>query len=180
MLRLFAALPIPNDIADQIVPIQYGLDGARWSPRENLHVTLRFIGNADACQAEDIDAALGEIHAEPFGIALHGIGFFGGDEPHAVWLGVDYNAPLLALHKHCERACRRAGFTPDPRAYTPHATLCYLPRHYPVNKVIAFQMQHNLMTMPPWTADRFYLYASRTQGPGPSRYSIEAEYPLIG
>ena len=179
MLRLFAALPVPDTVADHIGRIACGLDGAKWSPRDNLHITLRFMGNVNERQAEDIDAALDEVRFAPFDVELGGVGFFGNDEPHAIWLGVKINPTLLSLQKHCERACRKAGLEPDPRTYTPHVTICYLPRHFSVAHVISFQQTNNLFTAPKWTADRFYLYASRTQGSGPSRYSHEAEYPLV-
>jgi RNA 2',3'-cyclic 3'-phosphodiesterase len=180
MLRLFVALPIPDDIADKVVRLQRGLEGAKWSPRENLHVTLRFLGDIDERQAEEVDAALGEIRSPPFTIELAGTGTFGGEEPHALWLGLKPNTRLLALQKQCERACRRAGLAPDPRAYTPHMTICYLPRHQNLDAVMAFQHHHALFTAQCFEADRFYLYASATRGPGPSRYSLEAEYPLNG
>jgi RNA 2',3'-cyclic 3'-phosphodiesterase len=179
MLRLFAALPVPDTVAVQIGRVQRGLAGAKWSPRENLHVTLRFMGDVNERQAEDVDAALGEIRVAPFDLELASVGFFGGDEPHAIWLGLKASPILLNLQKQCERACRKAGLLPDPRAFTPHVTICYLPRHFPVANVINFQQDQNLFAAPTWTADRFYLFASRTQGPGPSRYSIEAEYPLL-
>ena len=179
MLRLFAALPIPDNVAEQIVRVQWGLAGAKWSPRDNLHLTLRFLGDLDERQAEDVDAALGEIRVAPFDLEVSGIGFFGGDEPHAIWFGVKPNSTLLGLQKQCERACRRAGLPPDPRAYRPHVTICYLPRHFSVETVSAFQQNNNLVAAPAWQADRFYLYASRTQSRGPSRYSVEAEYPLL-
>jgi RNA 2',3'-cyclic 3'-phosphodiesterase len=178
MLRLFVALPIPDDIANAVVCVQRGLDDAKWSPRENLHVTLRFLGEVNERQAEDVDAALGEVLAAPFELELAQVGTFGGSEPHAIWIGLKENSSLLALQKQCERACRRAGLAPDPRTYTPHLTICYLPRHFQLASVIAFQQHHNLFMSAPWTADRFYLYASQTNGPGPSRFSIEAEYPL--
>jgi RNA 2',3'-cyclic 3'-phosphodiesterase len=178
MLRLFAALPVPDDVADAVTRIQRGLEGAKWSPRHNLHITLRFMGNVNERQAEDVDAALGEILAQPFELELAEVGTFGGDAPHAIWLGVRENPSLLALQKQCERACRRAKLAPDPRAYSPHLTICYLPRHPDLARVMAFQQHNNLFTAPSWTADRFYLYASHTSGPGPSRYSLEAEYPL--
>jgi RNA 2',3'-cyclic 3'-phosphodiesterase len=180
MLRLFAALPLPDPICDAVVKAQRGLDGARWSPRDNLHLTLRFIGDVDERKAEDIDAELGQIKLSGFEIALAGAGFFGGEEPHAMWLGVDPNDALLALQRACERACRRAGLAPAERAYTPHVTVCYLPRHQALAPVIAYQQSHALFSTPIWVADRFYLYSSRTQGSGPSRYTIEAEYPLLG
>ena len=180
MLRLFIAVPIPDEVADKIARLQTGLDGAKWSPRENLHLTLRFVGAVDERQAEDLDTALGDIRVPPIDIDLGGVGFFGSDKPHAIWLGVKTNNYLSTLRKQCERACRLTGLAPDPRAYTPHVTICYLPRHQPLDSVLAFQQSLNLFTVPTWTADRFYLYASRTNGPGPSRYSIEAEYPLVG
>jgi RNA 2',3'-cyclic 3'-phosphodiesterase len=179
MLRLFAALPIPDSVADHIGHVQRGLEKAKWSPRENLHVTLRFIGDVDERKAEDIDAALGEIRVAPFSLELAGVDFFGGEEPRAIWLGLKANPTLLTLQKQCERACRKAGLEPDPRTYTPHATICYLPRHFPIGSVVAFQKDHNLFKAPAWTADRFHLYSSWTQGHGPSRYSIEAEYPML-
>jgi RNA 2',3'-cyclic 3'-phosphodiesterase len=179
MLSLFAALPVPDDIADHIVRVQRGLDGAKWSPRENLHVTLRFLGDVNERQAEDIDAALAQVRAAPFELDLAGVGLFGGDAPHAIWLGLKSNPSLLALQKQCERASRRAGLTADPRAYTPHVTICYLPRHQNLEAVVTFQQQHNLFKARPWIGDRFYLYSSRTHGVGPSRYRIEAEYPLV-
>jgi RNA 2',3'-cyclic 3'-phosphodiesterase len=180
MLRLFAALPLPDGISDLVLKTQRGLDGAKWSPRENLHITLRFIGPVDERRAEDIDSALGEIRLGAFDLALQGAGFFGHDEPHAMWLGVAQSEPLLALQQACERACRRAGLEAAPRAYTPHVTICYLPRHQALEPVMAFQQRNALFASPTFLADRFYLYSSATQGAGPSRYRIEAEYPLQG
>lgn len=179
MMRLFLAIPIPDDVATKIARVQHGLEGAKWSPRENLHLTLRFLGDVDKRKAQDIDAELEQIRVSPFDLDIATIGFFGGEEPHAAWIGVKANSALMELQKQCERACRRAGLAPDPRSYTPHITICYLPRHYPVGNVMAFQQDNNLFKAQDWLADRFYLYASQTQGRGPSRYSIEAEYPLL-
>jgi RNA 2',3'-cyclic 3'-phosphodiesterase len=178
MLRLFVALPIPDDVAQQVTHLQCGLDGAKWSQRDNLHITLRFLGDVDERKAQEVDETLAKIYSAPFDLELGGVGMFGGQQPHAIWAGLKANPSLLALQKKCEQACRLVGLPPDPRAFTPHMTLCYLPRHQDVMSVIDFQQRHNLFKTQGWTADRFYLYASRTQGPGPSRYSIEAEYPL--
>jgi RNA 2',3'-cyclic 3'-phosphodiesterase len=179
MLRLFVALPIDPEVCEQIGRVQSGVEGAKWSPRDNLHLTLRFIGDVDERRARDIDSALADIEIAPFELSLNGIGHFGGEAPHAIWLGVEDNASLLALQKKCERACRQAGLAPDTRAYTPHVTLCYLPRHQALQPVLAYREQYNLLRSKAWLADRFYLYSSATHGAGPSRYKIEAEYPLI-
>ena len=43
-LRLFAALSIPDHVAERLLPLMKGIGGANWRPRENLHLTLRFFG----------------------------------------------------------------------------------------------------------------------------------------
>lgn len=178
-MRLFVALPIPDDIADQIVRIQSGITGARWSPRENLHVTLRFVGNANVLEARELDDLLGAIRATPFEISLSGVDHFDSLSPYALWLRVVSNPALHKLQKACERACQQVGFPADARTYSPHVTICYLPRQQHVAPIVAFEQSHNLFKTPPWMADRFYLYNSHTRGSGPSSYSIEAEYPLV-
>jgi RNA 2',3'-cyclic 3'-phosphodiesterase len=179
-LRLFLAIPVPEPACEAIGLVQNGLNGARWSPPENLHITLRFIGDCDASVARELDDAIGAIRVAPFEVTAKGVNHFGEDQPHAMWLGVQKSAPLIALHKACERACRQIGLEAEKRTYTPHITICYLPRHQPPAPIIAYEQRHSLLSLPPWTTDRFYLYSSSMQASGPSRYRIEAEYPLIG
>ena len=180
MLRLFVALPLPDDIADAVQKTQSGLERAAWSKRDNLHITLRFVGEVDETQATDLDFALADIRSAPFELALQGSGFFGHDKPHAAWMGVAPNEALNQLQRACERACRQVGLAPDRRAYTPHVTTCYLQNGHDLEAVLAYQARHHLFKAGPWTADRFYLYASHLSKKGSSLYSVEAEYPLIG
>ena len=57
-LRLFAAIPVPEEIGRDYLRLQKGVPGARWRPLENFHITLRFFGEMDERQAEDLDAEL--------------------------------------------------------------------------------------------------------------------------
>jgi RNA 2',3'-cyclic 3'-phosphodiesterase len=180
MLRLFVALPIPEEVTARVTPLQRGVPGARWSPSNNLHLTLRFLGDVDERVAEDVDTELGRISQAPFDIALKGAGFFGGERPHALWLGVEPNPALHLLRQRCEKACRTAGLAPDPRAFTPHVTIAYLDRSAEPARVFAFERNQSLNRAGPWTADRFHLYSSHLPARGPSQYRIEAEYPLTG
>ena len=59
-MRLFVALDLPEDLRDRLTHLQQGVPAARWVPPENMHLTLRFIGEVDGHQARDIDAALAE------------------------------------------------------------------------------------------------------------------------
>jgi 2'-5' RNA ligase len=177
MIRLFAALPLPENIAQALAHRQEGLDAARWRPREALHVTLRFFGEVREDLARDLDAELLQISRPPFEIELKGAGAFGeGAEIHAVWAGVARTTQLLRLARACEIAARRAGLKASTRRYRPHVTLAYLRRPDPA-QVAAWISANNLLKSPPIPVDRFGLYSSVLGAEG-SAYRLEAEYPL--
>ena len=177
MIRLFAAVEIPPDIAEGLARRQQGLPGARWRPAEALHVTLRFFGEVHESVAAELDAQLAEIEAAAFDLTLQGVGAFGeGGEVRAVWAGVEPSPALEALHARCEAAARRAGLPGEKRAYRPHVTLAYLRRPEP-DRVAAWIANHNLLHSPPFRVGWFGLYSSWLSKEG-SRYELEREYPL--
>lgn len=177
MIRLFAALAIPEDIAAGLLKRQQGIDGARWRPAGSLHVTLRFFGDLREDVARDLDAELEALDADPFEFHLEGAGAFGeGRDLSAVWAGVSDEPPLKRLAKTCETAARRAGLKPETRQYRPHVTLAYLRRPDPA-QVAAWIQANNLLKSPPITAGSFGLYSSHQTKEG-SVYRLEAEYSL--
>lgn len=177
MLRLFAALAVPEDVAADLGAMQRGVAGAQWSPLENLHITLCFYGDVDERRAEDLDEALAEISAPRFSLMLKGAGFFGKADPHALYAGIAESAPLRALAGACERAARRVGVKTDTRKYTPHVTLAYL-SHARVDDVMAFARAHALRESRAWDVDAFGLYSSHIRKSAPSLYRLEADYLL--
>jgi len=177
MIRLFAAVPVPEDIATALARRQTGLAGARWRTAEQLHLTLRFFGEVREDVARDLDAELSAVGGEPFDIMLQGAGVFGeGHDLEAVWAGVADSEPLRRLAKACESAARRAGIKPERRQYRPHVTLAYLRRPDP-DKVAAWIQANNLLKSPPIRVDRFGLYSSFLASEG-AQYRLEAEYAL--
>lgn len=177
MIRLFAALEVPPDIAEGLSRRQQGLPGARWRPAEALHVTLRFFGEVSEAVAADLDQALSEIRFAPLELSLEGAGAFGeGGDVRAVWAGVTPNAQLDELHQRCESAARRVGLPAEKRAYRPHVTLAYLRRPDP-DRVGAWIANHNLLKSPTFDVGWFGLYSSWLSKEG-SRYELEREYPL--
>ncbi|HEY0435986.1 MAG TPA: RNA 2',3'-cyclic phosphodiesterase [Phenylobacterium sp.] len=177
MIRLFAALAIPQEIGLALAARQTGIDGARWRPLDALHVTLRFYGELREDVARDLDTELARARGVPFEMSLQGAGAFGeGADLHAVWAGVEASDPLVRLSRSCEAAARRAGLKPDRRHYRPHVTLAYLRRPDPVE--VAHWVQANaLLKSPPIPIDRFGLYSSHQTKAG-SVYRLEAEYLL--
>lgn len=180
-LRLFAALDVPDEVAAQALRLMRGVPGAKWRPRENLHITLRFFGDTPEPQAHDLDAELEQIALSiaPFEIRLKGAGWFGKEEPHNLWLGVCESAPLQRLAAGCEKAARRAGFKAEAGKFIPHMTMAYLSASN-VALVQGFCTRLALFESAPWTVAGFRLASSWRRDNAPSLYRAEAEYPLLG
>ena len=177
MIRLFAALAVPEEIAEELAHRQTGLAGARWRPADALHVTLRFFGELAETTAAELDDLLAGVDAPGFELHLQGAGCFGeGDHMRAVWAGVAENAALRHLAAKCETAAKRAGLKAEARTYRPHVTLAYLKRSDPV-KTAAWVADNNLLHTRPWRATEFGLFSSWS-GPDGSRYDLERTYHL--
>lgn len=177
MIRLFAAIALPGDIAALLREHQTGLRDARWRSAESLHITLRFFGDVDERRAEDIAVSLESAVGEAFDLTLAGAGAFGdGDRVRAVWAGVEESAALRQLAARCESAARKAGCPPETRNFAPHVTLAYLRRPEPV-QVAAWIAANNLLRTPPFTVRRFGLHSSWPGEMG-SRYELERFYRL--
>ena len=178
-LRLFAALDLPDDIAERLMPLMKGVGGAKWRPRENLHLTLRFFGEVAEPVADEIDFELGQIaySTSPFELQLKGAGTFGGADPHALWIGAVETPALKKLAADCERAARRVGLPPEAHKFSPHVTLAYL-SHAEISRVQAFASRLALFETPAFEVGSFTLYSSFTRKSAPSLYRLEAEYSL--
>lgn len=178
MIRLFAAVAIPGDIAETLTRRQQSLPGARWRSAQSLHVTLRFVGDVPENRADDLDAELAVIAGAPFEIVLAGTGSFGeGARITSVWAGVEENGDLRRLARACEAGARRAGLKAAPGAWRPHVTLAYLTRAGPA-RVAAWIQAHNLFRSPPIRVSAFGLYSTRRAGQG-SEYRLERTYRLF-
>ena len=180
-LRLFAALSIPDHIAERLLPLMKGVGGAKWRPRENLHLTLRFFGELTEPVAEYLDSELeaATSHYKPFDLRLKGAGSFGGADPHALWIGAAQNESLTQLAAGCEKAARRVKLKPEPHKFTPHVTVAYL-NNAALYRVQRFEQELALFETPPFRVESFGLYSSVTRKSAPSLYRLEAEYPLLG
>lgn len=178
-IRLFAALALPDDVAERLLALMKGVPGAKWRPRENLHLTLRFFGEVQEPVAEEIDSALMEAAArsKPFELQLKGAGSFGKSDPHTLWIGAAQSPALDKLAADCERAARRAGLEPDRRKFAAHVTLAYL-SGADLARVQAFEARLGLFETRPFVVESFGIYSSHIRKGAPSLYQLEAEYPL--
>ncbi len=177
MIRLFVALDLPEPVCDRLAALGGGVPNARWVPAENMHLTLRFIGEVENGLAQDIDTALAKLHASGFDIELDGVGFFGKPSAaRALWAGVRRSEPLLRLQAKVETALWDAGVPVEERKFAPHVTLARM-RRAPAGRVRDFVADHAAFLSGPIRVDRFTLYSSFRGTAGPI-YRAEADYPL--
>ena len=177
MIRLFVALELPESLRSRLSMLQGGVPGARWATGEQLHLTLRFIGEVDGHVAHDVDDALAGIRAPAFALELAGVGEFGGKNPRALWAGVRSSEALLHLQKKVETALQRIGLPAEERKFSPHVTLARL-KAAPREKVVQFLTHHALFASGPFNVDHFVLFSSHL-GSGGSVYHAERTYPLV-
>lgn len=176
MHRLFVAIRPSTAIRRVLLNTMGGISGARWQTDDQLHLTIRFVGEVDRHGAQDILATLGGVHHPRFEIALDGIGAFDRrGRPEAVWAGVAPYAPLKALHKKVDQALARVGIPPDERAYLPHITLARLNRA--AGPVRDLMEEAGGLSSAPFPVEEFALFESNLTPEG-AIYTIVERYPL--
>lgn len=179
MVRLFVAVELPADMRADLVRLRSPLPRANWVSADNLHLSLRFIGEVDDEQAADIDTELSRIDAPAFELSLAGIGEFGsGERVRTLWLGIEPSPPLLALQSKVESAMRRAWLPPEGRRFAPHVTLARL-KNPPLERIAPFIAAHAQFRAGPVAVNRFVLYSSILASHGPT-YTAERTYKLAG
>jgi 2'-5' RNA ligase len=126
--RIFVCLPL-GGVADEIEkflePLRVFTD-YRWVTRAQLHITLKFIGDAAAERVSRLDSNLSRVGGtRPFTFSLSSVGFFpNADRARTIWLGVrDGSERLEKLAASVDRAAVASGFEGERRAFHPHVTL---------------------------------------------------------
>ncbi|MDP1025829.1 RNA 2',3'-cyclic phosphodiesterase [Sphingomonas sp. KR1UV-12] len=181
MIRLFLALRPPPSLREMLFDVMDDVPGARWQDDEQLHVTLRFVGEVDRPQAEDLAAALGQVHAPAPMVSLAGVGSFDQrGRVDTLWAGLSPAEPLARLHASVEQACARAGLPPERRAYRPHVTVARLARSAGSSPAIAaWLVRHAALRSAPVALPHLILYRSHLGRSGAS-YEPVARWPLEG
>jgi len=179
MPRLFIALPVPDEIADELVTLQSGVPDARWVPAENFHVTLCFAGAVQGSTMRDLEEELSDIAGPPFPVAIVGVEqFSSGKQPKALVALVGKSDRLDWLQQKVSRVARDCGIEVERRKFRPHVTLARFGNKAETGHHIAqFMASHSSFRAGPWMAQHFALYSSRP-GRNGSIYSEQAAYDL--
>ncbi len=178
MPRLFIAVDIPEDIKKDLSIMCSGIPGAKWVKSEQLHLTLRFIGDVDHEFLRDMTEALAEIKTTALTLRLKGTGCFPSrKKARVLWVGIEHNEQLAKLKNKVETTVVNLGMEPEGRKFSPHITLARL-RNTPANKLTNFLGANTIYASRPFPVEQFLLYSS-VLTPNGAIHTIEAAYPLV-
>ncbi|MBD3322726.1 MAG: RNA 2',3'-cyclic phosphodiesterase [Chitinivibrionales bacterium] len=179
MYRLFIAIDFPEPVKEKIADIFYGVPHARWTSLDQIHLTIRFIGEVEEYFFEEIKSALYTVHSAKMSIALKGTGYFPlRKEPRVIWIGVEKNELLFQLSSRIERALVTAGCMPEKRKFHPHITIARIKEKVPSQKIMPFISNTALFSIPDIQIDHFSLYSSELTRNG-AVHTREESYSLI-
>jgi 2'-5' RNA ligase len=177
-LRLFVAIEIPSDVRDlveeAVAPIRQTHPRAKWVPKQNQHVTLKFIGSTYPRLVDRVTEAIGDVATawQPFETRVDGLGAFPSERRAAVlWAGLDdAGGRMTELASALDTALAKE-FAPEKRAFTPHLT------------VARFRPPERLGELPTglrsdvFTIDQVVLFRSQVRRPAPI-YTPVGTFPL--
>ena len=176
MARLFVAIDFPDEIVSALAAIQPKAGfGIRPTSRDQLHLTLHFLGE---CDSERISRALSTLKSPAIELTIEGVGSFKSRDGGAiVWAGIQANAALKQLHQSVTSVLRPEGFHPESRPYSPHITLARCTAAVPQNFVNAILREHANLRLPDIPIRQMKLYSSTLSNHG-SVYQCELTIPL--
>ncbi len=177
MVRLFVAIDLPAAVKHRLGGLCAGLPGARWVAPEQLHLTLRFIGEVDNEVFADVAEVLATANVAPFPLRLSGVGHFPPrGAPKVLWAGVEDGDSAARLNRTIEARLRGLGLPPDRRKFSPHVTLARL-KATPIGRVRDYLAVNGPFATEDFPVSEFHLYSSKLGAKG-AIHRIEASYDL--
>ncbi len=184
-MRLFVAVNLPSEIKDRMAVVQESLRRAQadvsWVRAENIHVTLKFLGETEEKRLGRIRPALIEVAGAgaPFSMEVSGVGSFGGRIPRVIWVGVGDGAEALTqLAGRVEAALARVGFAKERRGFTAHLTLGRVRSSRNAEALLAALQEFHAEKFGGFTTARFELMQSELRPTG-SVYTLLERFPLV-
>ncbi|MEJ2235735.1 MAG: RNA 2',3'-cyclic phosphodiesterase [Syntrophobacterales bacterium] len=131
MIRSFIAIDFPEETRKALEDIQRELKqcgaGVRWVRPSSIHLTLKFLGNIQAAQVDDIALAVaqGVRDHPPITLGAAGLGAFPSlRKPRVLWIGMEGEVQRLTrIQSRVENALEPLGFVRESRPFRPHLTI---------------------------------------------------------
>ena len=177
--RLFVALLPSEPARAALASLAENLTRARWTPPEQLHLTLRFIGDVSDTELQRVREALAAVQVGPFPLGVEGVGRFPPrGQPGVVWAGVGTAHPfLLRLRQQVDDRLLASGVPFELTPFVPHFTIGRVRESSPA-AVEQWIKRHRDFAGPIWRAEAFQLMAG-TPGPAGAVHRVVETFPLL-
>ena len=179
-MRLFVAIQIPADIRAAFASFLKELAAiaprVKWVRAENLHVTLKFLGNTDPAKLAPLQKILSTLHSPtPVALDFHGLGFFPSEKrPRVFWAGMESSPNLKFLAQDVDRAVHQLRFPLEDRPFAPHLTLArFNPPGMPPMLFTASQ-ENTTRSFGSFTASDFHLIESKLKSTGAEYTTLQS------
>lgn len=177
MKRIFIAIPLPQNIRAVLHAMGRSLPGVRAVPEEQMHITLRFIGDVDGTTLLDIKENLAAVSHTPFYIAVKGVGHFPPrGKPRVIWTGLQPAEELKKLKRKVDTSLIKSGIPADTRKYSPHVTLARI-NSTPLKRVTEFLAGNAFLAFDEFQVTSYTLYSSKLSHKG-AIHTVEEKYAL--
>ncbi len=179
-MRLFVAFDVPSDLRDAYARVRDDASDlpvqVLWSPPDQYHCTLRFIGEVGADQASAFRTALQEVTVPSFECRPYGLDVLPGrSRPRVLIAGLRLTDPLKQLQRAVTGRLESRGLAPEDRSYKPHVTLARLRQADP--KAVHAFLKSQDISFPSFPVTEFHLYESTTSPEGATHEVLDT-YPL--
>lgn len=170
--RLFVALVPPATVQGELAEIAAALPGVRWTPPENIHLTLRFIGATDDARRERYVESLARVRVEPFILPVAGVGLFPSrGAAKVLWAGVgNGHTRLHQLRKQVDEALLAVDSGLAVSSFHPHFTLGRIGEDHDRKTIDRFLERHEKLEAPPFRVTEFHLLATEFPAGRPPVY----------
>jgi len=173
MIRLFTALSIPDDVKEELYGLRESLFGARWMSKENMHLTLQFIGEISEQKYHQIKEDLEDVQMTSFELKLGAVSRFA---EKVLYCSVGESEELSDLQSLVKEKIELTTAV-ENKKYVPHVTLARL-RDTSVHDIAEVMAKHHDYESRDFSVHSFGLYSSKLTNSGPV-YTLENEYELF-
>lgn len=163
MVRLFAAIPIPEKNRKQLHSYSHSISGAKWVPLDNYHITLAFFGTVNIWHYLQLKNQLKQFIQEPYSLKIKGLDIFtdNSDKPRVLWAGIQENELLKQLHVEIKNLAYNMGVEMGENTFTPHISLARLDNTVSPKEVHEFLEKYRNVVFGEFMVNGFGLYSSR-------------------
>ena len=178
-MRIFIAVELPAKSREKIDTIinyfktQLPNQSLKWVGAENLHLTIKFIGEIPEEALSKVKIIIDDVLAQQpeFSISIEGLGMFPNlNNPQVIWLGIIGGDPLVSIHHQLNQSLAQIGVKPDHRPLSPHLTIARVRQgvdRFTLSTIGNSLPGFKVDSLGSFTIDRITLFQSNLKPTGP-------------